>query len=149
MADPVIVEWLLQTARPGIYTTAAPPALAEATRASLEIIRGPEGDARRAALQARIRQLREGLAALLAAHPDCGWSLPESATAIQPLLIGDNHRAAALAERLRQAGLWVPAIRPPTVPPGTARLRVSLSAAHTETDVAQLAAQLSQIMTKR
>ena len=146
MADPVIVEWLLQTARPGIYTTAAPPALAEATRASLEIIRGPEGDARRAALQARIRQLREGLAALLAAHPDCGWSLPESATAIQPLLIGDNHRAAALAERLRQAGLWVPAIRPPTVPEGTARLRITLSAAHRPEEVARLLAVLGQAL---
>ena len=76
-------------------------------------------------------QLRDGLAGTR-------WQLCDSPTAIQPIIVGDNHEALALAEALFERGLWVPAIRPPTVPKGTARLRVTLSAAHSEAQVAQL-----------
>lgn len=143
-AEP-IVEWLIQTARPYIYTTATPPALAHATLASLRLIDGDEGEARRALLRQRIGQLRDGLAAVLAAHPHAGWRLAESPTAIQPLIVGGNHTALALMAGLQQRGLWVPAIRPPTVPEGTARLRISLSAAHTAEQVAMLLQALHEL----
>ncbi|MEY8877993.1 MAG: 8-amino-7-oxononanoate synthase [Leptothrix sp. (in: b-proteobacteria)] len=138
MAHPVLIEWLLQTARPAIYTTATPPALAAVTCASIALVRGAEGDARRAALQQRIAQFRSGIAAVLARHPGLGWQLAESGTAIQPLQIGANAAASALSQALLARGLWVPAIRPPTVPAGTARLRITLSAAHQSADVEQL-----------
>ncbi|MFM2405423.1 MAG: 8-amino-7-oxononanoate synthase [Pseudomonadota bacterium] len=141
-AEPTIARWLHQTARPHIYSTAGSPALAHATLGSLQRIAGPEGDARRAALAARIAQLRAGLQALLARHPHTGWQLVDSRTAIQPLIVGGNLQALSLAAALRAQGLWVPAIRPPTVPEGTARLRISLSAAHGEADVACLLAAL-------
>ena len=137
-AHPVIVDWLVQTARPYIYTTAAPPAIAHATAASLAIVRSAEGDARRAVLRERIAQLRSGLDALIAAHPSRGWQLPPSDTPIQPLVVGDNEAALRLSAHLESRGLWVTAIRPPTVPPGTARLRITLSAAHSPDDVQQL-----------
>jgi len=137
-AHPTIIEWLVQTARPYIYTTAPPPALAHAVSASLQLLAGAEGDARRLQLQQLIAQLRTALAALMAAYPGLGWSLAESATAIQPLLVGSNAAALALAAALDAQDLWVPAIRPPTVPVGTARLRITLSAAHTAQDVARL-----------
>jgi len=125
-AHPVVIESLLQAARPYIYTTAPPPLLAEALRTSLALIAGD--DARRAGLHARIAQFRAGAARL-------PWPLLPSVTAIQPLIVGDSRNAMALSASLQAQGIWVPAIRPPTVPAGTARLRVSLSAAHTEADV--------------
>jgi 8-amino-7-oxononanoate synthase len=137
-AHPSIVEWLVQTARPYIYTTAAPPAIAHAVSASLQLIAGAEGEQRRAQLQQRVALLRAGLAALIAAYPAAGWQLADSATAIQPLVVGDNAAAMALSAALDAQGLWVPAIRPPTVPVGTARLRITLSAAHTAADVQRL-----------
>jgi len=133
-----VVELVLQRARPYIYTTAAPPALAHALLASLAIIAGDEGRARRAALRARIAQL-DGALTL------SRWQRLPSATAIQPIVIGANDEALAASSRLHEQGLWVPAIRPPTVAPGTARLRVTLCAAHTQDDVAQLAAALNQL----
>jgi 8-amino-7-oxononanoate synthase len=133
-----VVELILQRARPYIYTTAAPPALAHALLASLAIIAGDEGRELRAALQARIAQL-DGALQLTR------WQRPVSHTAIQPIIIGANDEALAVSARLHEQGLWVPAIRPPTVAPGTARLRVTLCAAHTEDDVAQLAAALNQL----
>ena len=142
-AHPTIVDWLLQSARGYIYTTAAPPAIAHALRASLRIIGGEEGERRRAQLRRRIERLRGGLAALIGQRPALGWRLPESTTAIQPMIVGDNERALALAAALDAQGLWVPAIRPPTVPVGTARLRITLSAAHTEDDVERLLAALA------
>lgn len=99
------------------------------------MLAGPEGDARRAHLQRLIAHLRRALA-------DSPWRLLPSQTAIQPVLVGDNHAALALQQHLMQQGLWVPAIRPPTVPTGTARLRISLSAAHTLADVDRLVAAL-------
>lgn len=139
-ADALVIDWLVNTARTAIFTTAMPPALAHALTAMLELVE--PADAARARLAGHVATLRAGCAA-------AGLQLLPSRTAIQPILIGSDADAVAASLALREAGLWVPAIRPPTVPPGTARLRVSLSAAHTETDVAQLAAQLSQIMTKR
>ncbi|MCG9096037.1 8-amino-7-oxononanoate synthase [Laribacter hongkongensis] len=139
-ADAQVIDWLVNTARTAIFTTAMPPALAHALTAMLALVE--PADAARARLAGHVATLRAGCAA-------AGLRLLPSRTAIQPVLIGSDADAVAASLALREAGLWVPAIRPPTVPPGTARLRVSLSAAHTETDVAQLAAQLSQIMTKR
>jgi 8-amino-7-oxononanoate synthase len=137
-AHPTIIEWLVQTARPYIYTTAAPPAIAHALSASLVLMSGEEGEQRRAHLQALIAQLRGQLSDLIAAHPTLGWSLADSATAIQPLIVGSNAAALALSAALDAQGLWVPAIRPPTVPVGTARLRITLSASHTAQDVQRL-----------
>ncbi|WP_198118505.1 8-amino-7-oxononanoate synthase [Massilia rhizosphaerae] len=133
-----VIELMIQRARPYIYTTAAAPALAHALLASVDIIDSDEGRARRAHLRALIAQLDDGLRLER-------WQRPASTTAIQPIVIGANDEAMAAASRLHEQGLWVPAIRPPTVPAGTARLRVTLSAAHTEQDVAQLTAALNQL----
>ena len=130
------IEYLLQKGRTYIFTTAAPPAVACALAKSLEIIE--HGDARRANLFARIGQLRDGLTGL-------PWRLLPSATAIQPLIVGENAAVLALSTALWERGLWVPAIRPPTVPQGTARLRVSVSAAHTADDIAHLIHALKEL----
>ncbi|MDR0735253.1 MAG: 8-amino-7-oxononanoate synthase [Zoogloeaceae bacterium] len=130
------IEYLLQNARSYIFTTAQPPAIAAAATKSLEIIQNDE--ARRAHLRALIRQLQTGCAAL-------PWRLLPSETAIQPLMLGENDKALALSQQLWRRGLWVAAIRPPTVPPGTARLRISLSAAHGENDVAELINALREL----
>ena len=131
-----VIELMIQRARPYIYTTAAPPALAHALLASLDIIGGAEGASRRAHLNALIAQFRQGLRLER-------WQHPASETAIQPIIIGANDEALRVGAGLYGQGLWVPAIRPPTVPAGTARLRVTLSAAHTHEDVAQLVAALN------
>ena len=102
----------------------------------MNIIGGAEGAARRAHLAALIAQLRQGLRLQR-------WHNPASSTAIQPIIIGANDVALRAGACLYEQGLWVPAIRPPTVAAGTARLRVTLSAAHTEGDVAQLVAALN------
>ncbi len=135
-AHPTVIETILQTARPYIYTTAAPPLLAEALRAALHAI--AIGHARRAHLQSLIARFRAGAATL-------PWRLLPSSTAIQPLVCGDAAHALALSGELAQRGLFVPAIRPPTVPVGTARLRVSLSAAHSRHDVDRLLAALAAL----
>jgi len=124
-----VIEWLISRARTYIFTTGSSPVMAGALLASLDLIE--QGDARRAHLQALIAQLRDGLTGTR-------WQLLPSPTAIQPIIIGDNHEALRVANALYERGLWVPAIRPPTVPKGTARLRVSLSAVHTSAQVAQL-----------
>ena len=105
---------------------------------SLELIQA--GDDRRAHLQALIARLRNGLIGL-------PWRLMSSLTAIQPVLIGENQATVALAEQLLTRGLWVPAIRPPTVPPGTARLRISLSAVHSPAQIDALIAALRECAT--
>jgi len=139
-AHPVVVEWLVQTARSYIFTTAAPPALAHALLTSLDLIEGEEGERRRAQLELLQAQLVDGLQPLAQAR---GWQLPRSDTPIQPLIVGDNAAALDLAARLDAAGIRVPAIRPPTVAPGTARLRITLCADHTADDVQALVAALS------
>ena len=108
--------------------------LAEALRASLRIIERDDG--RREHLARLIARLRAGLAG-------CRWRLADSHTPIQPLMVGANDEALELMDRLAEGGLWVPAIRPPTVPEGTARLRIALSAAHSEADVDRLVQALS------
>lgn len=131
VAQPTVIEWLVQAARTYIYTTASPPAVAHAVSASLALLAGEEGERRRAQLRRRIGQLRAGLAAVLPS----AWRLGPSDTPIQPIVVGDNATALELAAALDAEGIWVPAIRPPTVPPGTARLRVTVTAAHDEGDV--------------
>jgi 8-amino-7-oxononanoate synthase len=123
------VEWILQRARTYIFATAVPAMVAAAVSAGLKVV--ADEPWRQQHLQRLIAQLRAGMA-------DLPWRLLESDTAIQPVIVGDNTRALRLADALRERGLWVPAIRPPTVPEGTARLRISLSAAHSEADVAKL-----------
>ncbi|NTV96624.1 MAG: 8-amino-7-oxononanoate synthase [Thiobacillus sp.] len=131
-----LVDWLVNKARTYIYTTATPPMLAAAVSASLKLIAGePE---RRRQLAHLIARLKEGVAAL-------PWPLMASGTPIQPLLVGDNHEALRLADGLRERGILCPAIRPPTVPEGSARLRISLSAGHAEADIDRLLAALGEL----
>lgn len=124
-----LIETLVQFARPYIYTTSQPPAVACASLKSLELLR-TEGW-RREHLAALIARFRAGAAEL-------GLTLMDSPTPIQPLLIGDSARAVELSRLLRERGILVGAIRPPTVPVGTARLRVTLSAAHSVAQVERL-----------
>lgn len=138
-----LVEWLLQKTRSYTFATAAPALLAEAVRAGLRCVLGADGDRRRQRLGALITQLRDSLAPGAAPSIDAaGWNLVSSHTAIQPLIIGDNAASLEVMARLRDQGLWVPAIRTPTVPLGSARLRIALSAAHGTDDVARLVAAL-------
>lgn len=139
-----LVEWLLQKTRSYTYATAAPALLAEALRAALRLVAGSDGEARRARLAALVAQLREGLQTERAVQ-SAGWRLLPSATAIQPLIIGGNGAALRVMAGLQEAGLWVPAIRPPTVPAGTARLRIALSAAHAPADVDALVRALGRV----
>ena len=131
-----VVETLVQRARPYIYTTAMPPLLAHVLRVSLGLIQTEEW---------RRRHLRELIALLRERLKLRRWRLAPSETAIQPLVIGGNDEAVAVSEALARDGLLVPAIRPPTVPRGTARLRISLSAAHEVSDVERLATALNRI----
>jgi 8-amino-7-oxononanoate synthase len=133
-----VIELMIQRARPYIYTTAAPPALAHALLTSLGIIAGDEGKGLRAHLASLLEQL-EGELRLTR------WQRLASDTPIQPIIIGGNDEALRAAASLHAKGIWVPAIRPPTVAPGTARLRVTLSAAHTHEEVAQLAEALNDL----
>lgn len=142
-AHPTIIAWLVQRARSYIYTTAMSAVQAHTLRASLALIESPEGDMRRAHLRNLLAQWRAGVQPVLAQRPD--WSLPDSYTAIQPLVVGGNETALRLSAALEAQGLWVPAIRPPTVPVGTARLRITFSAAHSMADVAQLLHALADV----
>lgn len=137
-AHPDWTEWMVQRARPYIYTTAAPPALAHALLTSLDILTGEEGDARRGhlshliarlATDARLNHLKR-----LRSH-----------TAIQPVVLGSNEAVLAASAQLQAEGLWITAIRAPTVPIGTARLRITLSAAHTDAQVDRLIDALSHL----
>ncbi|ATP48181.1 8-amino-7-oxononanoate synthase [Pseudomonas putida] len=130
-----LIEALVQFARPYIYTTSQPPALACATLKSLELLRRETW--RREHLGALIRQFRLGAEQI-------GLQLMDSPTPIQPILIGDSAQALRLSQMLRERGLLVTAIRPPTVPAGSARLRVTLSAAHSEAQVQLLLNALAE-----
>lgn len=130
-----LIETLIQFARPYIYTTSQPPALACATLKSLQLLRTEHW--RREHLTRLIQQFRRGAEQI-------GLQLMDSFTPIQPIMIGDAGRALHLSQLLRERGLLVTAIRPPTVPAGSARLRVTLSAAHSEADVQLLLNTLEQ-----
>ena len=131
--DRRVIEWLMQRARPYIFTTAGSPIIAATLLTSLQLI--ANGHALRTQLRALIARLRDGLAAL-------PWKHLSSITAIQPLIVGENQAVVDLSAQLWERGFWVPAIRPPTVPPGTARLRISLSATHSSAQVDALLAAL-------
>ncbi len=127
--DDALIEYLINSARPYIYTTAMPAAQAEVSRAALRLL--DEEGWRREKLQGLIARFRHGAEQL-------GLPLMDSPTAIQPLLIGSAPAALQLSEALYDDGLWISAIRPPTVPEGTARLRITLSAAHSEAQLDRL-----------
>jgi 8-amino-7-oxononanoate synthase len=131
-----LVETLVQRARSYVYTTAPPPAIAAATRRALAMARNDEW--RRERLAAHVARFRAGAASL-------GLSLASSGTPIQPVLVGSAAAAVAASAALFESGLWVAAIRPPTVPEGSARLRVTLSAAHAEADVDRLVEALGRL----
>ncbi|HAT8002774.1 MULTISPECIES: 8-amino-7-oxononanoate synthase [Citrobacter] len=126
-----VADYLLQFARHLIYSTSMPPAQAQALSAALAVIRSPEGADRREKLAALIQRFRSGVKA-------SDFTLANSHSAIQPLIVGDNARALRLADTLREQGCWVSAIRPPTVPAGTARLRLTLTQAHETQDIDRL-----------
>ncbi|EPG4895392.1 8-amino-7-oxononanoate synthase [Citrobacter koseri] len=126
-----VADYLLQFARHLIYSTSMPPAQAQALSAALAVIRSPEGADRREKLATLIQRFRSGVKA-------SDFTLANSHSAIQPLIVGDNARALRLADTLREQGCWVSAIRPPTVPAGTARLRLTLTQAHEAQDIDRL-----------
>jgi 8-amino-7-oxononanoate synthase len=132
-----LVETLIQEARTYIYTTAPPPSVAEATRAALRLVR-QEGW-RRDHLRALVRRFRDGAVRL-------GLAMADSITPIQPLIVGEAAAALRWSMALRTHGILISAIRPPTVPPGSARLRITFSAAHTEAQVDQLLATLEKLI---
>lgn len=134
-----LIEALIQFARPYIYTTAMPPAIAAAALASLQVVQSDPG--RRQHLQSLIEYFRRGAKTL-------GLPLLPSQTAIQPLCVGNDAKALELSDWLLAKGLWVCAIRPPTVPVGTSRLRITLTAGHTRGDVDTLLAALAEGLRK-
>lgn len=134
-AQQVVIDYLIQKARSYVYSTPAPPALSATLAASVSLIE--QGDDLRKHLRHLIQALKSNLKLKK-------WQLMPSETAVQPLMVGSNQAALALSEHLQSCGILVPAIRPPTVPVNTARLRISLSAAHTEQDVIKLAHALNE-----
>ncbi len=137
--DAHLIEYVMQHARSYIYTTALPPPVAAASRAALRLVQTEPW--RRERLTALVSRFRAGAAQLVSEHR--GVALLNSVTPIQPLLIGAEQRALQLSARLRAHGFWVSAIRPPTVPALTSRLRITLSATHRECDVDDLLAALA------
>ncbi len=131
-----VIEWILQSARTYIFSTATPPMIAAALLASLRII---DEDAERRA------HLRSLITLFASALKLSNAKFPYSETAIQPIIVGSNRHVMQMADALKQRHIWVPAIRPPTVPAGSARLRVSLNAKHTQVDVMDLLAALTDI----
>ena len=131
-----LIEFLIQKARPYIYTTALPPAIASATRAALQLV---DDEAwRRERLFTNVTRFRA------AAH-SAGIRLTASTTPIQPLVLGSAAAALAASDALWERGIWVTAIRPPTVPEGTARLRITLSAVHADAQIDALVEALAQV----
>ncbi len=125
------IEWLIQKGRPYIYSTATPPAIAHTLLSSLELIEGDEGIARRRKLNELIQIWNEEM-------NFSSWEKTPSSTPIQPVILGSNANALAVAKLLDEAGYWIPAIRPPTVPVGTSRLRITFSANHSVNDLREL-----------
>ncbi|OYY21164.1 MAG: 8-amino-7-oxononanoate synthase [Polynucleobacter sp. 24-46-87] len=132
------IEWLIQKGRPYIYSTATPPAIAHTLISSLELIEGDEGIARRKQLNQLIQIWRDEMIFQ-------NWEKTPSSTPIQPVILGSNASALAAAKLLDEAGYWIPAIRPPTVPVGSSRLRITFSANHTTNDLRDLIKTLKVI----
>ena len=132
------IEWLIQKGRPYIYSTATPPAIAYTLLKSLELIESEEGQNRRAHLRHLIEIWKNEMVF-------AEWKKSISSTPIQPVILGSNANALLAAKLLDEAGYWIPAIRPPTVPSGSARLRITFSANHSVDDLRQLIHQLNQI----
>jgi len=132
------IEWLIQKGRPYIYSTATPPAIAYTLLKSLELIESEEGQNRRAHLRHLIEIWKNEMVF-------AEWKKSISNTPIQPVILGSNANALLAAKLLDEAGYWIPAIRPPTVPSGSARLRITFSANHSVDDLRQLIHQLNQI----
>lgn len=132
------IEWLIQKGRPYIYSTATPPAIAYTLLKSLELIESEEGQNRRAHLRHLIEIWKNEMIF-------AEWKKSISSTPIQPVILGSNANALLAAKLLDEAGYWIPAIRPPTVPSGSARLRITFSANHSVDDLRQLIHQLNQI----
>ena len=137
-AQDSFVEWLVQKGRPYIYSTATPPAIAHALLKSLEIIESDEGVNRRTQLNQLIKIWQDEMTF-------SEWKKVSSYTPIQPVILGSNASALMAAKLLDEAGYWIPAIRPPTVAPGSARLRITFSANHSADDLRQLIATLKKI----
>ena len=133
-----IIAWLIQKARPYIYSTASSPALAFAVLRSISLMEGEKGQELRVRLQQNITLWKKE-------STFTRWKRLESDTAIQPIMVGSNETALQLARALDQFGYWIPAIRPPTVPKGKARLRMTLSAAHTKEQIEGLCNVLSEL----
>jgi 7-keto-8-aminopelargonate synthetase-like enzyme len=114
-----------------VFSTAPMPAQAAAARAGIEVVQSPEGEQRRTRLWSLVDELKNGLIAR-------GWKLPVVQSAILPLMVGAETKAVALSERLLEAGVFVPAIRYPTVARGEARLRITVSADHSSEDIEKL-----------
>lgn len=133
--EQVVIDYLIQTAKSYVYSTPAPPALSATLSTSLQLIQ--QGDALRMQLRHLMMVLKSNLSLR---H----WTLMPSETAVQPLLVGGNHAVVQVSEYLQQHDILVPAIRPPTVPKNTARLRISLSASHREADVLKLAQTINE-----
>ena len=132
------IEWLIQKGRPYIYSTATPPAIAHTLLKSLELINGIEGIARRKQLKQLIQIWNEEMTF-------SNWEKIASSTPIQPVILGSNANALAAAKLLDEAGYWIPAIRPPTVPIGSSRLRITFSANHSVDDLRELITALKVI----
>ena len=137
-AQESFIEWLIQKGRPYIYSTATPPAIAHALLKSLEMIEGEEGIQRRAQLAQLIDIWQEEMIF-------SQWQKTSSCTPIQPVILGSNANALLASSLLDKAGYWIPAIRPPTVPAGSARLRITFSANHSTDDLRQLIRTLKTI----
>jgi 8-amino-7-oxononanoate synthase len=137
-AQDSFIEWLIQKGRPYIYSTATPPAIAHALLKSLEIIESSEGSKRRARLHQLIQSWQDDMTF-------SSWKKVSSCTPIQPVILGSNAHALMAAKLLDEAGYWIPAIRPPTVPLGSARLRITFSANHSVDDVRKLIETLKKI----
>ena len=139
-AHKTLMECLIQKGRPYIYSTATSPAIAHTVLASLHLIEGEEGQARRTHLNQLIAIWHHELQLQ---H----WQMSSSMTPIQPLILGSNAAALFASKKLDEAGYWIPAIRPPSVPEGSARLRITFSANHSIESVRQLMAELQKIET--
>jgi 8-amino-7-oxononanoate synthase len=137
-AHKILMECLIQKGRPYIYSTATPPAIAHTVLASLHLIEGEEGQARRTQLNQLIAIWQQEMQLQ---H----WHVGSSMTPIQPLVLGSNAAALFASKQLDEAGYWIPAIRPPTVPEGSARLRITFSANHSTLAVRELISELQKI----